>query len=116
MAVVFGLGTKLRMRVRLQNGVLRNRQQPGSAVNSFIDQGKFEAVKTLSGRRGFILFTDSEVWHVRCALRNALLESESCKRERGAVLAYYTCYIFGTLYLVYLLYVCNGHYAYYTFN
>ena len=48
--VVFGLGTKLcvRMRTTLENGVLRNRQQPGRAENSFIDLDKFAAVKTLS--------------------------------------------------------------------
>ena len=33
-----------------ENGVLRNGQQPGSAVNSFIDLGEFGAMKTLSGR------------------------------------------------------------------
>ena len=51
MTVVFGLGTRLhvRMRTRSENGVLRNGQQSGSAVNSFFDQGKFEAMKTLSG-------------------------------------------------------------------
>ena len=30
-----------------KNGVLRNGQQLGSAVNSFFDQDKFEAMKTL---------------------------------------------------------------------
>ena len=50
--MVFGLGTRLhvRMRKRLENGVLRNGHQSGSAVNSFFDQGKFEAMKSLSGR------------------------------------------------------------------
>ena len=33
----------------LENGILRNRQQPGRAENSFIDQGKFVAMKTLIG-------------------------------------------------------------------
>ena len=39
MTVVFGLGTRLRVRMRttFENGVLRNGQQPGSAVNSFIE-------------------------------------------------------------------------------
>ena len=59
MTVVFGLGTRLRVRMRttFKNGVLRNGQQPGSAImdihgamNSFIDQGEFGAMKTLSGR------------------------------------------------------------------
>ena len=52
MTVVFGLGTRLcvRMRTTFENGVLRNGQQPGSAVNSFIDLGEFGAMKTLSGR------------------------------------------------------------------
>ena len=51
--VVFGLGMRLRvrMRTRLENDVLHNGQKPGSAVNIFTDQGKFEAMKTLSGRR-----------------------------------------------------------------
>ena len=51
MTVVFGLGTKLLviMRTTLENGVLRNRQQPGRAENSFIDQGELVAMKTLSG-------------------------------------------------------------------
>ena len=49
MTVVFGLGTKLRVRMRttLENGVLRNRQQPGRAENSFIDQDKFVAIERL---------------------------------------------------------------------
>ena len=37
------------MRTRLENGVLRKGQQPGSAVNSFSDHSKFEAMKSLSG-------------------------------------------------------------------
>ena len=51
MNVVFGLGTRLclRMRTKLANGVLHNEQQPQSVVNGFIDQGEFEAMKTLSG-------------------------------------------------------------------
>ena len=53
MTVVFGLGTRLhvRMRTTLENGVLhmRNRQQPGRAENSFIDRDEFVAMKTLSG-------------------------------------------------------------------
>ena len=48
MTVVFGLRQRLRMRTRLDNGVLRNGQQHGSAVNTFTDQGK---LKKLSGRR-----------------------------------------------------------------
>ena len=50
MTVVLGLGTRLRVRMRttFENGVLRNGQQPGSAVNSSIDQGEFRAMKTLS--------------------------------------------------------------------
>ena len=52
MTLVFGLGTRLRVRMRTtcENGVLRNGQQPGSATNSFIDQGEFGAMKTLSSR------------------------------------------------------------------
>ena len=32
------------MHTRLENGVLHNEQQSGSAVNSFFDQGKFDEV------------------------------------------------------------------------
>ena len=39
----------MHMRTTLQNGVLHNGQQPGRAENSFIDQGEFVAMKTLSG-------------------------------------------------------------------
>ena len=51
MTVVFGLGTRLRVRMRttLENGFLRNGQQPGRAENSFIDQYEFVAMKTLRG-------------------------------------------------------------------
>ena len=51
MTVVIGLGMRLdvRMRTRLEYGVLRNGQQPGSAVNSFFDHSKSEAMKSLSG-------------------------------------------------------------------
>ena len=53
MNVIFGLGMRLlvHMCTILKNSVLRNRQQPGRAENSFINQGEFVAVKTLSGRR-----------------------------------------------------------------
>ena len=51
MTVVIGLGMRLdvHMRTRLENGVLRNGQQPGSAVNSSFDHSKSEAMKSLSG-------------------------------------------------------------------
>ena len=51
MTVVFGLGTRLRVRMRttLDNGVLHNEQLSGSTVNNFFDQGNFEAMKMLSG-------------------------------------------------------------------
>ena len=53
MIVVFGLGTRLhvRMHTKLEKGVLRNGQQPQRVVNGFIDQGEFEAMKPLSDRR-----------------------------------------------------------------
>ena len=42
MTMVFGLGTRLRVRMHttFKNGVLRNGQQPSRAENSFIHQGK----------------------------------------------------------------------------
>ena len=51
MTVVFGLGTRqcVCMRIRLENGVLCNGQQPGSAVDIF--RVNWEAMKKLSGRR-----------------------------------------------------------------
>ena len=51
MTVVFGLGTRLRVRMRttFENGVLRNGQQLSRAENSFIDQGEFVVMKTLNG-------------------------------------------------------------------
>ena len=50
MTVVIGLGTRLvHMRIRLENGILHNGQQLGSAVDSFFDHSKFEAMKSLSG-------------------------------------------------------------------
>ena len=54
MTVVIGLGMRLdvRMRTRLENGVLRNGQQQGSAENSFFDYSEFEAMKSLSGWDG----------------------------------------------------------------
>ena len=49
MIVVFGLGARLYI-CALENGVLRNRQQPDRGENSFgfIDQDEFLAMKTLS--------------------------------------------------------------------
>ena len=51
--MVFGLGTRLhvRMRTKLENGVLRNDSNHRVLWIAFIDQGEFEAMKTLSGRR-----------------------------------------------------------------
>ena len=51
MTLVFGLGTRLRVRMRttLENGVLCNRRQPGRAENSFIDRNEFIAMKMLNG-------------------------------------------------------------------
>jgi len=47
MTMVLGLGMRLRVRMHstFENGVIRNGQQPCSAVNSFIDQGEFGAIK-----------------------------------------------------------------------
>ena len=51
LTVVFSLGTRLcvHMHTTLENGILRNRQQPGRAENSFINQDNVVAMKTLSG-------------------------------------------------------------------
>ena len=51
MIVVFDLRMRLhvRMRTKLENGVLCNWQQPQSVVNGFYWPGKIEAMKTLSG-------------------------------------------------------------------
>ena len=38
------------MRTTFENGVLRNGSGQAEPVNSFIDQGEFGAMKTLSGR------------------------------------------------------------------
>ena len=52
MTVGFGLGTRLclRMCTTFENCVLSNGQQPGSAMNSFINLGGFGAMKMSSGR------------------------------------------------------------------
>ena len=49
--VAFDLGTRLhvRMRTKVENGILRNGQPTQSVVNGFSDRGEFEAMKTLSG-------------------------------------------------------------------
>ena len=39
------------MLTKLGNGVLCNREEVDSAVNSFTDQDKFEGIKRLSGHR-----------------------------------------------------------------
>ena len=39
----------MRMRTKLENGVLHNGQPRQSVVNGFSDQGELEAMKTLSG-------------------------------------------------------------------
>ena len=53
MTMVFGVGTRLRVRIRtkLENGALSNGQQPQSVVNGLVDQGEIEALKMLSGHR-----------------------------------------------------------------
>ena len=65
MTVVFGLGTRLHvhMHTKLENRVLHNRQQPDSAVNSFIDQSEFGAIRTLSSHRA--LRCDKHQFHAK---------------------------------------------------
>ena len=50
MTVVFGLGTRqcVCMHKTLPNGILYNGQQLDRAVNNFIDQSEFVAMKILS--------------------------------------------------------------------
>ena len=45
---LFGNETRVCMRTTFEKGILRNGQQPGRAENSFIDQGEFVPMKTLS--------------------------------------------------------------------
>ena len=47
--MVISLGMRLDVRMHIQDYVLCNGQQPGSAENNFFDHSKFEAVKSLSG-------------------------------------------------------------------
>ena len=49
------------MRTTFKNGVLRNGQQPSRAENSFIDQGEFVAMKTLSGCKLHVVISISFV-------------------------------------------------------
>ena len=72
MTVVFGLGTRLlvRMPTTFENGVLRNGQQPGSAMTSFIDQDEFGAMKTLSSR----IAPSCDKLHKTIALHNKIRE------------------------------------------
>jgi len=49
MTMVIGLRTRLHECMCTKQTAAR--QQPGSVVNSFIEQGEFEAIKTLGGHR-----------------------------------------------------------------
>ena len=51
MTVVFGLGTRprMRMRTKLENGVLSKDSSLRVLRMAFVDQGELEAMKTLSG-------------------------------------------------------------------
>ena len=55
LTAVYGLETRLhvcmRIRKKLENDILCNRQQLLSVVNGFTDQGEFEVMKMLSGHR-----------------------------------------------------------------
>ena len=48
--LAFDLGTRLhlRLRTKLENGILRNGPPPQGVVNGFLDQGEFGVMKTLS--------------------------------------------------------------------
>ena len=63
--MVFGLRMRLHMcmRTKLKNGIWRNRQQFGSAVNHFINQGEFEVIETLNSHRA--LCCDKHQFHAK---------------------------------------------------
>ena len=75
----------MRMRTTFENGVLRNGQQPGSAMNSFIDQGEFGAMKTLSGRIAprcdELQFCDKMTVSTRTVFEILLFEQSGCNEE-----------------------------------
>ena len=60
--------------------------QPGSVVNSFIDQGEFGAVKTLSSRIGPRCgkhqFCDKMAVSIRAVFELSLFEQSGCNGER----------------------------------
>ena len=74
MTVAFGLGTRLHVRKRttLENGVLRNRQQPGRAENSFIDRDEFVVTSVDAKHHGASL---SERWNVIWVGNNSIYRS-----------------------------------------
>jgi len=63
--MVLGLGMRLcvHMHTRLVNGILCIGQQLGSAVNSLIDRGKFEAMKSLSEWK--VVHCDEHQFHAK---------------------------------------------------
>ena len=65
MTVIIGLGMRLdmRMRTRLENAILHNGQQLGSAENSFVDHSKFEGTKLLSGWEA--VHSDKDRFHAK---------------------------------------------------
>ena len=73
MIMVFGLGTRLHLHryTKIENGILHNEQQPQSVVNAFIDQDKFEAMKTPIGRRA--LHCDKDQFHTKMTVSTPLV-------------------------------------------
>ena len=54
---------RFRMHTTLENGILRNGQQPGRTVHSFFDHGKFEAMKTVSSWEA--TYCDEDQFHAK---------------------------------------------------
>ena len=69
-----------------ENGILCNGQQPGSAVNRFIDQGEFGVMKTLSGRIAPHCdkhqFCDKMTVNTWTVFKLSLFEQSGCDEER----------------------------------
>ena len=96
--VICGLGMRLHvcMCTKLENGILCNGQQLGSAVNSFVNQGEFEAIKMLSGRRA--LRCDKHQFHAQLGWTDYIGEKHtSILEEQNNMALHNTCLVGGTI-------------------